>query len=514
MLRTIHIGACALLATAIGCTQSYKPTMSTETGNPPVTIDSAKLALVVTRDEVHVQGEPGAVMPPEADVEITIVRTRDATLTDVEDDGSFDAEVDATLDDVFEVRAILDGMKSDVVIVVRGGSEVIDGDGGGLTCEQQTRLGSDILDSALAMADRTCETAADCMPFWRNASCISSCLGGYFSEEGMQSIADTVEAIDEGVCASFEDDGCMTIAPPCVPPLAAACIGGQCVEDDGSNNVGCETCFSKTLTWTPIGSGILPELILPAPRTLSGCNTLEYIDQDGKTCSSDLPQCPIPSGSIPVSSVLLALEHEDVVQAFEQGGGTFGYPEDQSGVVYELTLDGVTITYRSCAGSSAGVTCEPNGLEDLVTLLTTLGGEYTCISVNPDPDPEPSCTLPWADDNMCDAAIPRWWHDPQTGTCLFRTYGGCGGNGNSYASFEECLAACPPPSDSGACPPNRVFVEGLCLDCGPAGGCGETSNACILVCSEDAACEGEAQILWAAQTCSAEGVCSAVLGCD
>jgi hypothetical protein len=509
MLRTIHIGACALLATvlAFGCTESFKPVMSTETGNPPVTIDSAKIALFVTRDEVHVQGEPGAVMPPEADVEITIVRTGDATLTGVAADGSFDAEVEATLDDVFEVRALLDGMKSDVVIVVRGGSAVIDGDGGGLSCEQQTSLGAAILDSAYETADRSCETVADCSEVWRGAECVSGCLAGYYSDEGQRAIANVIEAVDEGVCASFTEDGCPLAIPSCVPPLPAACVSGQCVEDT-SRGVECDTCFSQTLTWTPTGPGILPALILPSPRTLSGCNTLEYINQEGDECSSDVQQCPDSSGFTTITRVLAALQHEDVVQAFEQGG-TFGYPEDQSGIVYELTLDGVTITYRSCAGMSAGVTCEPSGLEDLVTLLTTLGSEHTCISATPPAD----CSSDF-EVGDCDAAFQRWWHDPQTGMCVRRTYGGCGGNQNNYASREDCRAACPAPSSSSSCPPNRVFVEDVCLDCGPAGGCSETSDGCLLVCADDMQCEGErASSMGLEPTCTDSGRCEAQAFC-
>lgn len=507
MLRTIHIGACALLATAIGCTQSFKPDMSTETGNPPVTIDSARIALVVTSDEAHVRGEPGAVMPPEADVEITVLRTQDVTLTSVEDDGSFDAEVEATLADVFEVRAILDGMRSNLVIVVRGGSAVIDGDGGGLSCEQQESLGAAILDSAYETADRSCESAADCNEVWRGAACVSGCLAGYYSDEGQRAIADAIEAVDEGVCASFMEDECPLAIPSCVPPLPAACVSGQCVEDPRGVTQCDDPCFSRTLTWTPTGPGILPELILPSPRTLTRCNSLEFIGPEGDQCNSNVQQCPDASGFTTIASVLEALAHEDVVQAFEQGG-TFGYPEDQSGTVYDLTLDGVTITYRSCAGMSAGVTCEPSGLEDLVELLTMLGSEHTCISATP---PFPDCTSDF-EAGDCDAAFGRWWHDPQTGTCLQRTWGGCGGNDNNYASLEECQATCPPPATDSACPPNRVFVEDLCLECGPTGGCAQTSNACLLVCSENMQCLTEAENMEGAPGCI-DGTCFAPLVC-
>ena len=63
-----------------GCTESFKPDVSTETGNPPV-IDGELVALVVTSDEVHVRGEAGAVTPPKGEVEITVGQVLEAALS-------------------------------------------------------------------------------------------------------------------------------------------------------------------------------------------------------------------------------------------------------------------------------------------------------------------------------------------------------------------------------------------------------------------------------------------------
>jgi hypothetical protein len=51
------------------------------------------------------------------------------------------------------------------------------------------------------------------------------------------------------------------------------------------------------------------------------------------------------------------------------------------------------------------------------------------------------CELP-ADPGPCDAAIPRWFHDPAAGTCTPFVYGGCGGNANNFATLAECEAGC------------------------------------------------------------------------
>jgi hypothetical protein len=51
------------------------------------------------------------------------------------------------------------------------------------------------------------------------------------------------------------------------------------------------------------------------------------------------------------------------------------------------------------------------------------------------------CNAP-AETGNCEAAMPRWFHDPSTGVCRPFTYGGCGGNANNYQSLEDCQKAC------------------------------------------------------------------------
>jgi len=43
----------------------------------------------------------------------------------------------------------------------------------------------------------------------------------------------------------------------------------------------------------------------------------------------------------------------------------------------------------------------------------------------------------------CDAAIPRWFYNSNTGECEQFTWGGCGGNDNNFETRDDCEAACP-----------------------------------------------------------------------
>ncbi|HMI91028.1 MAG TPA: hypothetical protein VK509_06670, partial [Polyangiales bacterium] len=80
------------------------PQDSTETGNPPV-IDIARIALVVTRDEVHVTGERGAVTPGGVKVEVENLASGEVESGDVARNGSFDVAVEGSFDDTYLLRA-------------------------------------------------------------------------------------------------------------------------------------------------------------------------------------------------------------------------------------------------------------------------------------------------------------------------------------------------------------------------------------------------------------------------
>jgi hypothetical protein len=69
----------------------------------------------------------------------------------------------------------------------------------------------------------------------------------------------------------------------------------------------------------------------------------------------------------------------------------------------------------------------------------------------------------------CNAYVPSYWFDAQTGVCIPFVYGGCSGNDNRFATIEECYAACGGQGkrDLAACVSNvdcheKRFVPACC----------------------------------------------------
>ena len=157
-----------------------------------------------------------------------------------------------------------------------------------------------------------------------------------------------------------------------------------------------------------------------------------------------------------------------------------------------------------CQESCGCCACAPG--ERNGDLICTSGGCYVPAPAvdgggDAGPDGGDVCSLPF-EGGPCEAAIGVFAF--VNGACVQRTYGGCQGNGNRFATQEECLAKCAGTPLPGECPPNRVARE-ICLSCGPAGGCAKTATTCALVCDADA---GSAVCADSGFTCY-DGVCQA-----
>ena len=510
--RVVRIAACAgVLATLMagaGCSESYGgPKGSTETGNPPV-LDSGAVSLVVSENAVHVVGEPGAVTPPEGTVEITVLRTGEKITGTVNPDGSFDVQVDGTLDDVFEVRVVHDRKSSTTITVMRGGAMVGQGDGGmtmsppSAQCAELDMRAVNGAAMVVASADTACTRDADCDIAQMPSGCgASSCDVRYVSRLGKAQIESGLAQVESIACAGFEALGCES-QPSCVVNAAPpACIAGQC-KRQGSPSP-CDDCDDFELSWTMIGAGTLPADPTGETFTITGCGTLTTQSYDMRTtCSRELPACgAMGPGWKERIDALLA--DPDVAHAIGEGG-TYGEPEEFSGFVYDLTVRGATFRFRDCAGQPNRTCVTPSGMHDLVEYLWDLQQENRC-GVNAD------CASPF-DPGPADASIGVFWHDPASRSCLPRIYGGTGGNENRYMTIEDCQEGCPPPADAGDCGPDRAFAADQCLACGLVGGCRAQSNRCLARCGSDADCEDEQNGEVHSLSCS-DGLCTVQLFC-
>ena len=102
---------------------------------------------------------------------------------------------------------------------------------------------------------------------------------------------------------------------------------------------------------------------------------------------------------------------------------------------------GIVCTDRACAES-----CEYNGVSypdgamfpasDGCNSCSCEAGSVLCTEIGCD-----ICQLPF-EVGPCDAAFQVYWHNPDTGACEERIYGGCEGNDNRFETLDACEAAC------------------------------------------------------------------------
>ena len=89
------------------------------------------------------------------------------------------------------------------------------------------------------------------------------------------------------------------------------------------------------------------------------------------------------------------------------------------------------------------------------------------------------CGLP-ADPGPCDAAIPRWFFNSQTGKCESFVYGGCQGNANNFQTPDACVQACA-PNTTNACDVITCDTATQCVFV-------QTTPLCAQPCNNGGAC--------------------------
>lgn len=231
------LGVLALALGCGGCTQLHGgPQDGTETGNPPVvspTLNSARVALVISADQVRVTGQAGAASPAGATVEVISALTGARFQATVAADGSFDVSVSGSKLDSYEVRVVAeDEASSNSVYVAPGAAAVASAsDGGALSCKQREELAHQQLEAVAVQASmrtsQNCRIDSDCTEAFTGSVCNDSCSRYAVSNLQAQDIQAARDAIEGGLCKTYKQDGCQFIVQPCPQvPGEVACIGG------------------------------------------------------------------------------------------------------------------------------------------------------------------------------------------------------------------------------------------------------------------------------------------------
>lgn len=213
------------LAAAHGCSSEYS-SGDGDTENP--TIDVDHVSFVVTSNEVHIVGKRGAVDPAGAKVTITVVGDDVGQAIASEADGSFDVKIGTDPNAIIELR-LGDGANAERVYLSQDGATVGAGDHGKLSCDQRTKLATDVVNQVLSSDAVRCETPTDCQTVEFATMCRDMCTRT-FGKAGLDAFNAAVITANKQFCSGFEADGCARLVPPCVPPGAGpyACVDGQC----------------------------------------------------------------------------------------------------------------------------------------------------------------------------------------------------------------------------------------------------------------------------------------------
>lgn len=117
-----------------------------------------------------------------------------------------------------------------------------------------------------------------------------------------------------------------------------------------------------------------------------------------------------------------------------------------------VTASGLSLALLSGCSSSydaaprrlvdRGDSIDPDALDPSATsiLISSDAGTHPLAS-DPGAGNVEFCALPF-DAGTCTTPMSVYWHNPATGVCELKIYGGCEGNGNRFASVGECVEMC------------------------------------------------------------------------
>ena len=274
-----------------------------------------------------------------------------------------------------------------------------------------------------------CDPAASCGALDPDAICTepSSAACGDDTEP---SVCD-VDCDDDGECASL-GAGYRCQAGVCRLP---GCVYEGKVYEDGAtfDAAGCNTCTCTDSGEVVCTRGVCPQSCEYEGETYEfgdefpaadGCNTCNC-SEDGVLCTEI--GCPAP----------VTCEYEG--ETYQVGDLIPG--ECNACVCTEAGT--LACDDRSCSSCEVDGRVYEHGesflAEDGCNTCSCDDGLAGCTQIACS---NPACLLPF-EVGDCDAAIPVFYYNPDTFQCEERTYGGCEGNDNRFATLEECQTSCP-----------------------------------------------------------------------
>lgn len=260
------------------------------------------------------------------------------------------------------------------------------GSGAGTACQQLERASSEVIAEVLQTVDLSCASDDECEYASNSTDCHASC-GALVGPLGKAELEAAIADENAGRCADFEDMGCVTFAPPCVPPPPGIrCQAGRCTSDDEepSGNAGSgadagmpvDGCLDQPLTFGWNGGFVAFSDVI----TISPCRAFAVERTAGRGGPSLEGSCEneIAAGAmISADAIDAALAEPAVQAAFAAAPKLFG--EDSrpvDGSVYSIELGGKTIEVGGECGGGGGLggPCVeiPPELSELVTALQAL----------------------------------------------------------------------------------------------------------------------------------------------
>ncbi len=267
-----------------------------------------------------------------------------------------------------------------------------DAGGSDAMCMERAEAASSAVGRAVTSHLR-CSKKSDCTQVSINTLCHAAC-GALVGIGGEAAVREAIAKADQGICKTFESDGCPApLQLPCTSLPAFDCVGqgasAECRPTDGSTSdagvdAGSEPsneCASTAVTWGQDGglAAYRDGFSLSPCRTFTFTRVGEAVDGGDASCTNEVAVV----APLNLASVNAALADVDVVHALAAAAITYGVdarPVD--GTVFRFVVGGATVDVGGACPASPGPGCKPipKGVAALQTVLEGLANQQRALA--------------------------------------------------------------------------------------------------------------------------------------